>query len=75
MKKFKARYTMVATWVAEFEAEDVDHAAYIIQTEQWTVEDEPDSWDKFKIEEIEDLETGIKYKVDIRKTTGKVKEK
>lgn len=75
MKKYKATYSMVGTWVAEFEAEDPEQAAYIIQTEDWTVEDEPDRWGKFKIEEIEDLETGVKYKVNIRKLTDKVKEK
>lgn len=75
MKKYKATYSMVGTWVAEFEAEDPEHAAYIIQTEDWTVEDEPNKWGKFKIEEIEDLETGVKYKVYVRRIFDKVVEK
>ena len=68
MKKYRATYSMVATWVAEFEADDIDDAVYIIESEPWTVEDEPDKWDKFRINEIEDLETGLKYKVSIKRT-------
>ena len=71
MKKYRATYSMVGTWINEFEAEDLDDAIHTIYTEEWTIEDEPNNWDNFKIDKIVDLDTGLTYEVDVIDNTTK----
>ena len=61
MPKYLVKYSMVAYWQQEIEADSVEHASWA--HDDLDVSDEPMEWDDFSIDSVVDLATGEEHEI------------
>lgn len=63
MAKYLVKYSMVAYWEEEVEAEDVEEASWIPSQIDFELPEEPNSWDDFSVDSVVDLATGKEVEI------------
>jgi len=61
MAKFLVKYSMVAYWEQEIEAEDLEEATW--SHDELDVSEEPLRWDDFSVDSVVDLKTGEEHEI------------
>lgn len=61
MPRYLVKFSMVAYWEQEIEAENLDDAIW--DYERFEVDEEPDEWDDFSLDSVVNLDTGEEVEI------------